>query len=98
MKAFSRFKNEIWCMNLAYVDKQAKDNNGLKYVLVRQELFDGTVDAERMKTKESNETLRFSLMITEKNRPKKIGLTWEQNLLERLKNYANLKEYIFTLH
>ena len=25
MKAFARFKNEIWCMDLAYVDKLAKD-------------------------------------------------------------------------
>ena len=24
MKAFTRFKNEIWCMDLAYVDKLAK--------------------------------------------------------------------------
>ena len=30
MKAFARFKNEIWCMDLAYVDKLAKDNNGVK--------------------------------------------------------------------
>ena len=35
MKAFARFKNEIWCMDLAYVDKLAKDNNGVKYLLVR---------------------------------------------------------------
>ena len=26
MKAFDRFKNEIWCMDLAYVEKLAKDN------------------------------------------------------------------------
>ena len=24
MKAFARFKNEIWCMDLAYIDKLAK--------------------------------------------------------------------------
>ena len=35
MKAFARFKNEIWCMDLAYVDKLAKDNKGVKYLLVR---------------------------------------------------------------
>ena len=34
MKAFARFKNEIWCMDLAYVDKLAKDNNGERYLLV----------------------------------------------------------------
>ena len=39
-------------MELAYVDKLAKDNNGLKYLLVRQDLFDRTVDAKGMKTKD----------------------------------------------
>ena len=72
-KAFARFKNEIWCMDLAYVDKLAKDNNGVRYFLVRQDLFDRTVDAKGMKTKDSKETVRaFLTMITKKSRPKKI--------------------------
>ena len=59
-------------MELAYVDKLAKDNNGLKYLLVRQVLFDGTVDAKRMKTRNSKESVRaFLAMITKKNRPKR---------------------------
>ena len=72
MKVFARFKNEIWCMDLAYVDKLAKDNSGVKYLLVRQVLFDRTVDARGMKTKDSKDTVRaFLTMITKKNRPKK---------------------------
>ena len=39
MKAFARFKNEIWCMDLANVYKLAKDNNDVKYLLARQDLF-----------------------------------------------------------
>ena len=46
MKAFARFKNRIWCMDLAYVDKLAKDNNGVKYLQIRQDLFDRTVNAK----------------------------------------------------
>ena len=73
MKAFDRFKKEIWCMDLAYVDKLAKDNNGVKFLVVRQDLFDRTVDAKGMKSKDSKETVRaFLTMITKKNRPKKI--------------------------
>ena len=73
MRAFARFKNEIWCMDLAYVDKLAKENNGVKYLLVRQDLFDRTVNAKGMKTKDSQETVKaFSSMITKRNRPKKI--------------------------
>ena len=73
MKAFARFKYEIWCMDLAYVDKLTKDNNGVKNLLVRQDLFDRTVEAKGMKTKDSKETVRaFLSMITKKNRSKKI--------------------------
>ena len=73
VKAFARFKNEIWCMDLAYVDKLAKNNTGVKYLLVRQDLFDRTVDAKGTKSKDSKETVRaFLSMITKKNRPKEI--------------------------
>ena len=62
-----------WCMDLAYVDKLAKENNGVKYLLVRQDLFDRTVSAKGMKTKDSQETVKaFSSMITTRNRPKTI--------------------------
>ena len=60
-------------MDLAYVDRLAKENNGVKYLLVRQDLFDRNVNAKRMKTKDSQETVTaFSSMITKRNRPKKI--------------------------
>ena len=73
MRAFARFRNEIWCMDLAYVDKLAKENNGVKSLLVRQHLFDRTVNAKGMKTKDSQETVKaFSSMITKRNRPKNI--------------------------
>ena len=51
----------------------AKENNSVKYLLVRQDLFDRTVYAKRMKSKDSQETVKaFSSMITKRNRPKKI--------------------------
>ena len=72
-RAFARFRNEFWCLNPAYVDKMAKENNGLNYLLVLQDLFDRTVNAKGMKTKDFQETVRaFSSMITKRNRPIKI--------------------------
>ena len=57
------------------VDKLAKDKNGVNCLLVRQDLFDRTVDAKRMKTKDSKETVRaFLTTITKKNRLKRIGV------------------------
>ena len=58
MKAFARFKKEIWCMDLAYVDKLAKANNGVKCLLFHQDLFDRTVDAKGLKIKDSEEIVR----------------------------------------
>ena len=73
MKAFTRFKTEIWCMELAYIAKVAKDNNGVRYLLVRQDLFDRTVDTKGMATKDLKETVRaFLTMITKKIRPNKV--------------------------
>jgi len=70
MKAFARFENEIWCMDLAYVDKLAKDRNGVKYLLVHQDLFNRNVDGKGKKTKDSKETVRaFLSMVTKKSRP-----------------------------
>ena len=59
-------------MDLAYVDKLAKDKNGTENLLVRQDLFGRAVGAKGMKTKNSKETVRaFLTMITKKNRPRK---------------------------
>ena len=74
IRAFPRFKNEIWCMDLAYVDKLSKDNNSVNYLLVRQDLFDRTVDPNGMKTKDSKETVKtFSKRIKKKTDQRKIG-------------------------
>ena len=44
-------------MDLAYVDKLAKENNGVKCLPVRFDLFHRTVDSKRMKTKPTLETV-----------------------------------------
>ena len=36
-------------MDLAYVDKLAKENDGVKFLLVQQDWFDRTVNAKGMK-------------------------------------------------
>ena len=60
MKAFARFKKQIQCMDLAYVDKLAN-------------LSDRTVDAKGMNGKDSIETVHdFLTMITNKNQHKNL--------------------------
>ena len=38
-------------MDLAFVDKLSNDNNGVKYLLVRQDIFVRTVGCKRRKSK-----------------------------------------------
>ena len=93
MRSFARFKNEIWCMEVAYVYKLAKDNNGVKYLLDRQDFYGRTVDAKGMKTKDPKETVKtFSKIIIKKNRPKKFWVHQGQILLENSRNFGALKE------
>ena len=73
MRAFARYKNEIWCIDLAFVDKLAKDNRGITFLLIRQDMFDKTIDVRGLKTKDSKEALRaFAEMVTMRKRPQKI--------------------------
>ena len=59
-------------MDLPYIDKLAKDKNGVKNLLVLQDLFHRTVDAKGIKTKDSKETVRAYLtIITKKTQPTK---------------------------
>ena len=98
MKAFARFKNEIWCMDLAYIDKLTKDNDGVKYILVLQDMFDRTIDVKGMKTKDSKEMARsFLTTLTKKIDSKQFGYTEERNLLESSKNFAKLKKFKIAL-
>ena len=79
-------------MDLAYVNKLAKENNGVKYLLVRQDLFDRTVNAKGMKTKDSQETVKaFSSMITKRNRPKKIWVDKGTEFAGAFKNFCAAK-------
>ena len=85
-------------MDLAYVDELAKVYNGVIYLLVRQDLFDRTVNAKGIKTKDSQETVKtFRSMITKSNLPKKFGLTSGPNLLEGLKSFVLLRGFKFIL-
>ena len=98
MRAFAGFRNEIWCVDLAYVDELAKENNGVKYLLVRQDLFDRTVNAKGMKTKDSQETEKaFSSMITKGIDQKIFGLTRGPSLLEHLKSFVLLIQVYSTM-
>ena len=85
-------------LDLAYLDKLAKDKNGIKYSLVHQDLFDKNLDAKGKKTKYSKETVRALLfMIKKRNQPKKIWVDKGTEVAGQFENFAKLKAYKFVL-
>ena len=79
-------ETKLSCLDLAYVDKLAKDKICVKYLLVRKDLFDRTIDAKRLKTKVSKEAVRaFLTMITEKNHPKEVWVDKETEFAWEIK-------------
>ena len=48
---FQKKINEIWCMDLAFVDTLAKQNKGVKHLLVAFDVFSRYVRVQTMKTK-----------------------------------------------
>ena len=85
-KSFPRFEHEIWCVDLAYIDKLANDNNNVKYLLVVHDLFDGTVDAKEWKHRAPKKRSAFLNMITKKSRYMNI---W---VMKRTKSAAEFKK------
>ena len=72
-RAFVKFKDDFWCMDLAYIDKLAKDNNGVKYLLVRQDVFDGNVHAKKMKAKDCKRFVHVWLWLQKVSTHKNLG-------------------------
>ena len=73
-KAFARFHKKIRRVDLANVDKLAKNNKDVKFLPGRQDFIDRTADAKGMNAKDSKEAVRKLLnMITKKNRPMTIS-------------------------
>ena len=55
-------------MDLANVDELAKDINSIKYLLDHPDLFNRTIDAKRMKTKDSKKMVREFVTIIRKKK------------------------------
>ena len=90
LQLFSKFINEIWCMDLAFVNKLASQNKGVKYLLVAVDVFSRFVRVQTMKTKYA---FKFFL---EKTLLKSFGLIKERNMEELSKNVARKKALKFT--
>ena len=71
----------------------AKDNRGIKYLLVRQGGFDKTIDVRGLKRKDFKEALRaFAQIITKRKRPQKVWVDKRKELVGELKKLGKREE------
>ena len=84
-------------MDLAFVDKLASPNKGVKYLLVAVDVFSRFVRVQTMKTKYAKDALQaFKKIISQKTLLKSFGLMKERNMEELSKNFARKKALKFT--
>ena len=64
--------NEIWSVDLAFVDKLAKYNRGVKYILVAVDRLSRYLRVEPLKTKYATETAEAFKKMIKYKQPKKV--------------------------
>ena len=73
LRVVAKSVNEIWCMDLAQMDKLAQHNQGVKYLLVSIDVMSRFVRVESMKDKTAQSTKNaFMKMLTHGEQPKRI--------------------------
>ena len=73
LPAFAKRINEIWCLDLAFIDKLSDCNNGVMYLLVCVDVFFCFVRVQPMKSKYSTHAVvAFKKMLSKKSMPTKI--------------------------
>ena len=72
LQAFSKYINEILCMDLAFVDKLDSQNNGVKYLLVAIDIFSRFFRIQIMESKYAKVILQaLKKIISRTNTPEK---------------------------
>ena len=64
--------NKIWSIGVAYVDKLAKYNNGVKYLLVAVDVLSRYLRVSPMRSKSAEETARTFRKMIQKQKPQKV--------------------------
>lgn len=72
LKVFARHVNDIWCVDLAQVDKLASNNNGVKYLLVAIDVLSRFVRVQPMKDKQAKSTKQAFMKMIRSVQPKKL--------------------------
>ena len=73
LPAFAIRINEIWCLDLAFMDKLSEFNNGVKYLLICVDVFSRLVRVQSMKSKYASDAVAaFKKMLRKNTKPDRV--------------------------
>ena len=75
LPAFAKLINEIWCLDLAYMDKLSEFNNGVKYLLICVDVFSRLVRVQSIKSKYHSDAVHaFQKMLRKNTKPDRVWI------------------------
>ena len=81
--------NEIWSLDLAHVDKLAKNNRDVKYLLVAVDCLSRYLRVEPLKTKKATETAKAFRNVIKHKQPQKVWVDDGTEFLGAFKTLCN---------
>ena len=87
LKVFVKDINEIWSLDFAHVDKLAKYNRNIKYLLIAVDCLSRYLHVEPLKTKYATETAEAFQKIIKNKQPEKV---WDDDGKESLGAFKQL--------
>ena len=89
LKVFVKDINEIWSLDLAHVDKLAKYNRNIKYLLVAVDCLSRYLLVEPLKTKYATETAEAFQKMIKNKQPEKVWVDDGKEFLGAFKQLCN---------
>ena len=81
--------DEIWSIDLAYLDRLAKYNKGVKYLLVAVDVLSRKLRVEPMRSKTAEETTKTFARMTSMTKPKKVWSDKGTDFRGAFKDFCN---------
>ena len=97
LPAFAKRINEIWCLDLAFMDKLSEFNSGVKYLLICVDVFSRLVRVQSMKSKYASDAVAaFKKMLRKNTKPDRVWVDQGTEFGGEFKNFCksrNIKIY-----
>ena len=86
--------NEIWCLDLAFMDKLSEFNNGVKYLLICGDVFSRFVRVQLMKSKYSTDAVAaFKKLLWKNNMPQKVWVDQGTEFVGEFWKFCGQKQF-----